>query len=388
MELPEEIISEIFSRLPAKSICKFKCCSKSICKLIQGTNFALKHSQHLMIMKDSCFFIQPREYHRSFKLEFHALPGDDEKKSSGGGVSRNFLRFLTQTSSTILASSNGLLVCKKQLEGGKRQLFICNPLTESCFDIPMPNKSMQSPNSSVKFILEFNHNSEEYKLILCANYDYKIGSYTPKYGVWKATKGGLFTRSHYGNLCQSLLIFKGALIILRQPTPNSDPRIVAHQLGSDTSKLLRLPGEGFEKLLRRLDEMRIFKWGKAGSLNESLCFVTMVKRSIFTIWVLEDYESSSWSRHLTISLKDLMGLNNYSKALGFTIMNGDSLVFATSSSLYKYDLVGEKNDKKLEYISEHGFGQRVNMDFISYLPTLQPCGTGATTSFSDNFQFE
>ncbi|KAI9095423.1 hypothetical protein K1719_026457 [Acacia pycnantha] len=251
-----------------------------------------------MITKDSSFIIQPRECHRSFKLEFHTLLRDDEEKSSGAGVSGNFLRFLTQTSSAVLASSNGLLLCQKDLEGGERQLFICNPVTESCFDIPMPKKLMQSPNSSVRFILEFNHNSEEYKLILFANYDYTIETYTPKYGVWKATKGGLFTRPRSGSLCQSPLIFKGALIILTHSLffgLVTEPKLERHQLENGTSKLLRLPGGAFENLLRTRNglEMRIFKWGKAGSLNESLCFVTMVKRSIFTIWVLEDYESSS-----------------------------------------------------------------------------------------------
>ncbi|KAI9095438.1 hypothetical protein K1719_026472 [Acacia pycnantha] len=405
MELPEDLISEIFSWLPAKSICKFKSCSKSISKLTQETEFSLKQSRNSMIRNiDSCFFIQSL-LSRSFFPDIYALPGDE--KSSG--VPRNFLHFLGQTSSRILASSNGLLLCEN-LKRGRRQLFICNPITESCVDIPSPNKLIQSPSHSfVKFILQCNHdkgsdvNSEAYKLILLfhydrSTYDYEIETYTPKYGAWKAIGGGFSARRYFGILCTSPLIYKGDLHILLIDVHfyfcckhDFIPRIVVHQLENGASKFLSLPKEAFENIPRRGLDMRISKWGEA---DESICFLTLVNVSVFTLWVLSDYESSSWSRNLTISLEDIIGpgLNSVT-ALGFTIMNGKSLVFATRSGLYKYDLVGERNNnKKAGYISNYGydpevlgviqFGLKLSLDVISYSPTLQSCGIGATTNFS------
>ena len=61
MYITHDILLEIFSWLPAKSVYKFKCVNK-FCKNISSpgeTYFIQKQSQNALLRDDSCFFLQP-----------------------------------------------------------------------------------------------------------------------------------------------------------------------------------------------------------------------------------------------------------------------------------------------------------------------------------------
>ncbi|XP_054817681.1 uncharacterized protein LOC129317372 [Prosopis cineraria] len=286
MKLSEDMIYEIFSWLPAKSICRFKSCSKSIYKLTQETYFALKQSQHSMTMNDSCLFIQPYEHYflESFKTEPYALPGE-EKLS---GAPKDFLRFLSQTCLKILASSNGLLLCQR-LTTKEKQLYVCNPITKSCLDIPFPTNLIEDTGSDeVKFLLECDDDEEEYKIILVEYTDssYKCKTFMPKEGVWKSRGGGFFDRTFcgYHNICDPPLIQKGAIHLMINSEYYTPESMTIHHLASGSSRFLGLPLEAFEYPGPYIYlELGIFKWGKV--YDESICFVTLFEDLIFSIWV-------------------------------------------------------------------------------------------------------
>ncbi|KAI9114101.1 hypothetical protein K1719_014809 [Acacia pycnantha] len=122
---------------------------------------------------------------------------------------------------------------------------------------------------------------------------------------------------------------------------NYVPCIATHHFDNGIT-FLNLPKEAFKHIIngpKVFLHMGIFMWGKVignssnGEDDGTMCLVTLVNHLIFKIWVLDDYDSSSWSKLSTI---DLRMLGSY--VIGFKVIQGDSLVFATKSILYNYDL--------------------------------------------------
>jgi hypothetical protein len=117
--------------------------------------------------------------------------------------------------------------------------------------------------------------------------------------------------------------------------------------------------------------MSIFKWGKVTGSNSSICLVKL-KNSIFEVWILEDYKSSTWKKVLEVRVGALGLKEKNLNVIGFTVMNGDLLVFATEKNVYSYGLNGEKF-MIVEEICQHNCGSKPH--FISYSDTLRSCGT-------------
>ncbi|KAL5075988.1 hypothetical protein RYX36_014972, partial [Vicia faba] len=91
-------------------------------------------------MNDTCFFLQHDQISQRYqkRIELHHLPKEQQQLS---GVPNNVLTFLSN-SACVLASSNGLLLCHT-INDDPLELFICNPITKSCFFIPTPDQRYQ-----------------------------------------------------------------------------------------------------------------------------------------------------------------------------------------------------------------------------------------------------
>ena len=98
----------------------------------------------------------------------------------------------------------------------------------------------------------------------------------------------------------------------------------------------------------------------------------MLSKHVFTIWVLSDYVIGTWKRILTIRVK-AVGLKEKDPIVsGFSVVNGDKLIFTTQKKIYKYGL-REDNFMRLEEIYDHRFRDN-KVTFFAYLDTLRPCG--------------
>ncbi|KAI9083788.1 hypothetical protein K1719_034256 [Acacia pycnantha] len=130
MDMAHDIMLEIFSWLPAKSLYKFKCVNK-FCNTIsspENSYFNQKQSQNALLRDDSCFFLQER---CGGKIEFHHLSSEN----TTSGASHGFFQLLEHYHPgwRIIASSKGLIFGLINTE-----LFICNPVTQSWLPIPTP----------------------------------------------------------------------------------------------------------------------------------------------------------------------------------------------------------------------------------------------------------
>ncbi|KAL4313366.1 hypothetical protein GQ457_01G032580 [Hibiscus cannabinus] len=116
--VPGDIIVEILSRLPVKSVCRFKCVSKAWCKLMSSSQFvklqlnqSVKSNRLTYVMYD-CF-----EFPRRLELDYESLVSGQEVKLSAKeslflskGGRGAFIEFYFGKR-RVLGSCNGLLCC-------------------------------------------------------------------------------------------------------------------------------------------------------------------------------------------------------------------------------------------------------------------------------------
>ncbi|KAI9126576.1 hypothetical protein K1719_002172 [Acacia pycnantha] len=389
-ELPEDVIYAIFSWLPAKSIFKFRSCSKSTCEFTKQKTFTLKQAQNLMLKDDSSFYMQGyfrKNNNIKSKTELLALP----RNESSSGIPISFLLSLDDERITIIASSNGLVLCEALRESSSiKEYFICNPVTQLFSSIASPYSFIKKNQyAQVMFAFDCIHN-EEYQLILFqkdfGDSYYVCKVYSPKECAWRETQKGLFlVEDNFSKLYGPPVFYKGNIHFAASlfSSKRHDTYMSSYNLESGETRTFNFPKEAGGGKLVCHDYVRIYKWGKVGSSDESICLVNFVDYCVFTLWVLTDYESSSWLRLMSLSL-DEMGLEKDCIVLGFTVMNGDSLVFASERDVYRYDLTGVR-ETRLERIGQHRFpSQSSHIDFIPYSNTLRSCGArGGPRNFDD-----
>ncbi|KAF7824837.1 putative F-box protein [Senna tora] len=190
---------------------------------------------------------------------------------------------------------------------------------------------------------------------------------------------------------------KGAIHFLSFDPP--EPYILSYNIESGISTTLDVPRECIETLedvdVDDIDEMlnyrgffraRIFKWENVGRSNyddddddgSTICLVRFDReKKSFGIWVLMDYEKSFWSKLLELSFEEMgLGSEDFS-VFGYSVMNGNSLVFCTKKNVFCYDLSGQRKTRLERICSRSGFRWRdENLCFFPYSSTFRSCGNG------------
>ncbi|XP_058783448.1 uncharacterized protein LOC131658135 [Vicia villosa] len=381
----EDIAYEIFSWLPAKIIFKFKLTCSSFSKFPEESPFKTKQSCNLLGMSDACFFLQHDQISQRYqkRIELHHLP----KEQQLSGVPNNVLTFLSN-SACILASSNGLLLCHT-INEDPIELFICNPITKSCFFIPSPESFRKIHNfSTVNVMLDCSNSSssDDYFILLLENTEewsptsYACNIYHGKEGVWKSMENNFLSGGR--NMKFDMPVFyNGAVHFISdcsdyfmRSSPFYKPYIVSYNFEKGTSTILELPREAIKGFHIECD-MGIFNWGKVTSSNSSICLVKS-RKSVFSIWILKDYNSCSWKKILKVRVNALGLEEKDAHVTGFTVMNGNILIFSTEHKIYSCGL-DEETFMMVEEIGSHSCGS--NPRFLSYSNTLRSCGTNDQT---------
>ncbi|KAK4266584.1 hypothetical protein QN277_027480 [Acacia crassicarpa] len=385
MDMPHDIVIEIFSWLPAKSVHKFKSVNK-FCNTIssaEDTYFNEKQSQNALLRDDSCFFLQPNWIQRyRAKHEFHHL----SSKNTTSGVSHGFFQFLEHyPACRIIASSKGLILGRSNIE-----LFICNPVTQSWLPIPTPSYLEKYPDADLKVVLDCNvEDSNDFMLFLFEVQDewasqyIDLRFYSVKECMWKSVEASFF---HGGRPLRfdmhvyyrkALHFISNCYTFISKKSPYFRPYIMAYNVEDGSSRMIRIPKEARRGSHDLTCQMGIYKWGKPTSSYDSICLVRL-RKNVFTIWVLANYEIDKWRRILKIRVKAI-GVKEKDPIIvtGFIVMNGDKLIFATEEKIYGYGL-RQENFMKLEEICKHEFG-RGEMSFIAFSDTLRPCGHTVVT---------
>nr|KYP58610.1 hypothetical protein KK1_014025 [Cajanus cajan] len=347
---------------------------KFFSKLPKETYFASKQAQNALLRDDTCFFLQPDitlRYHN--QIELHSLPGEEQSS----GVSKDVIRSLSN-SGKMLCSSNGLILYRTTAHN-KVNLSICNPATKSLLSIPTPEHMQNSIDANIDIGLQCDSNYFKVFNFYCNPDDWfsylDCYVYVSKEGVWKAMEERFITGSR--NMRFDMPVYHNGVIhfisdcfpYMKKNSPYFRPYIMSYNLEDGKSTMLRVPKEARKGSHDHSCEMGIFKWGKVATSNQSICLVRLRKR-VFTVWILTNYESSLWRRVLKIRVKAMELMEKDPIIKGFTVLNGDLLVFATEKKVYGYDLTNMKIQKVWDHKFEGNF-----LCFTSYSDTLRTCGT-------------
>ncbi|KAK7368408.1 hypothetical protein VNO80_10433 [Phaseolus coccineus] len=374
------ISSEIFpicTYLPAKSIYRFKAVSKGFYNLSKEAFFIWNHVHNSLKRDDTCFFLQ-LERPCNEKVRLHP------PSQQASGVSGDVLQFLSK-SNKILASTKGLILCRAT-DKTPSEFYICNPATKSWLPISLPTHDEKNLNAHVIImLLECYDEFDDYMVVHFEtptdwSSDYACKILKPREGLWKPMEKGFCAGGR--NMKFNMPVHHNGVIhfisdcgsYITKGSPYFEPYIMSYNLKNGTSTMLKLSKTSRKSSTDEKCDMSIFNWGKVSMASSSICLVRL-KRSTFKVWILKDYKTSRWRRIMKVKTKE-MGLNEkYPTITGFTVMNGEVLIFSTEKYFYSCGLI-DGNYMKIEEICENKCKYYVSL--TPYMNTLPPCGPGAT----------
>ncbi|KAM7462977.1 hypothetical protein LguiA_031098 [Lonicera macranthoides] len=180
MDFPQELVVDILSTLLAKSLCRFKCISKSFGTLISDSQFIKTHltrrKEHNAILFYGSQIFFSTEFDESF-----------DKK-----VTLKKLDFLSSMWEIVLDSCNGLVLLADKLY---KSLILLNPSTRLCKELPSPSFQRKFSYGAVIYGLGYDSSTDDHKIvkiyreygIISTPRTKKIGVYSIKSGAWSET---------------------------------------------------------------------------------------------------------------------------------------------------------------------------------------------------------
>ncbi|RCV44199.1 hypothetical protein SETIT_9G354900v2 [Setaria italica] len=361
-DLTDDLIVEILSRLPAKSICRFKCVSWHWYGLITNPEHRKKIPQTL-----SGFF------YRSYKLnhekdmvifpDFVGIMGDEEQPFSDPS-----LTFITGYKLIIpKICCNGLLfcLCWKVYPRDESDYVVCNPATEKWVVLP------ESGDESIALVYCFGFDpaiSPYFYVFQITDEDDDYGYidgvniYSPETGAWSRNKNGWGNELH--------LVDRGAVFL----------NGMLHLLTYDF-KILAVDTQGKRwRTIPLLETMTVscFWKGPEAFIGQSqglLYYINMRAgdTSKLSVWILEGYDSGEWIFKYSINTsqifgeKDLMFERDYALIAIHPECNLIYFVWRCEDMLMSYDM--DRGKVCVSSLKEHLY-DRPFLPYLPYVPFL------------------
>nr|BEL64085.1 hypothetical protein [Pyrus pyrifolia] len=322
-ETPEDSVIEILSRLPPKSLMRFKCIHKSWFSLINSLSFVGKHlssSVDNKLSSSTCILLNRSQAHifpdQSWKQEvFWSMINfsiDSDENNLYYDVEDLNIPFPLKDHDFVLIFGycNGI-VC---VEAGKNAL-LCNPATREFRQLPDSSLLLPSPPEG-KFELEtsfqalgfgYDCNAKEYKVVrIIENCEYSDEErtfyhrialphtaelYTTTANSWKEIKIDISSTTYS---CSRSVFLKRFCYWY---ATDGEEYILSFDLGDDTFHIIQLPsrrefGFRFYYIFLRNESLASFCSRYDRSEDSESC----------EIWVMDDYNrvKRSWTKLLTI----------------------------------------------------------------------------------------
>ncbi|KAM0024035.1 putative F-box domain-containing protein [Helianthus debilis subsp. tardiflorus] len=336
ISLPSEIIEEILSRLPVKSILRFKSVSKPWLSRISDPSFTKLHLTRASAAHRTALFISA--YDDSTRKR-HLLSAAHD----GGPVTH--LMTLDDACSTDITEAehlNGLVLftCMKPFSDyDHAEVFVLNPSTHNIFKLFYPDFLING-KGRVRYSFAFNECTNEHKILMMR-----------KFSEPKKTEIMIFSLSNYS-------------------WRKISPMAVKHPVGC-------LPGH---LTLTRGSKLSIFSTPIVPKIQRILkingrvavvCRDHVVESNKMHIWILYDYETHVWVQEFITFPESLIKLTG---PIFFPLeVNMDEIIFSTSKvsgnvmSVPIYNLK-RRCFKSLEFTLGHQFScpKTVKFNQIKY----------------------
>ncbi|GER52212.1 F-box family protein [Striga asiatica] len=278
-DLPQEILIDIFSRLPATSVGKCRCLSKQWRAFLSTPQFIRSH------------IARTSQQHETLILISQIGSVHTVATIANGCVSKNLN--LPDPWTDLAGSCDGLVLLARDSEK-----LLLNPITLNRVKIPDSPLALIRPGSFSMHGLGYDSVGDDYKVVTLSYYDtdneYEpdcedtfVDVYSVKLGVWKRVKNSPY--DHAVPDLSSGVFVNGALHWLASSREQGYPSVIAaFDLGHEVFYEIPPPkGVDVEK----------FVFDRLFVLSGCLCMVEDGNIEPTDVWVMEEYGSAeSWAK--------------------------------------------------------------------------------------------
>ncbi|KAG9455558.1 hypothetical protein H6P81_000066 [Aristolochia fimbriata] len=277
----EDLLMEIFRRLPAKSLFRFKCVSKDWLRLISAD--ATLQRRKLSSMTGVFYHLNALDCVGHSQLKFYKyarVSEDDDHFSTDHGTDISLAFLPCYPNFRIIDSCGGLLLC---LSGKTKQvgLYVCNPLTRRWTALPKPPNKCSLQNA--KLVLDCSESPNLFRVVMAAGYKHlrrssaKLHIYSSDAGKWVEWEVVTAPLQYSLNNIQDAVVSEGALYAMAFP-----------------SYLARIDIKERSFAVIDLPEEKYHDAGILGTSGNRVYLMWLPRHSLRQIWVLKDWRANEW----------------------------------------------------------------------------------------------
>ncbi|CAD6220775.1 unnamed protein product [Miscanthus lutarioriparius] len=314
--LLDDPLVEILSRVPAKSVCRFKCVSKAWCDLIADPDNRKKLRQPMQGLFVQTFEVSDSEVDNgriSFTdLTVRSVPLDIDTCFS-------FLTEMTGIAAFLLHSCNGLILFRQHQESSKGYIM-CNPTTRqwsavpacgSCEGIIHTYFAFDPAVSSHFHLVQFQMPDVHFPMPYMHEDVVLLHVYSSETGTWSQNQ--IDEQKEQGQLegwhHQSTLdaVYQCALVnsFLHLIVWGSDGKhILAVDVQGEARRMITMPGMADES---QRHSITCYLGQSQGHLHCVTIDSADKNNDKLSTWVLQDYDTQEWVLKSTVNSLDVFG---------------------------------------------------------------------------------
>ncbi|CAI0374067.1 unnamed protein product [Linum tenue] len=328
--LPADLIAATLCRLPAKSLLRFRCLSKSWCSEIDSPAFAQLHLRHSVKTPSNLSLILRDGSLRS--LDFQSLDGL---------VKLNHPLDTPFFGTEILGCCNGLLA----LYNSEEEIVIWNPITREHRRLPETELEYPPENMFFDFIVYgFGYDSvhDDYKLVRLVQFPgfrnrpcFSVAKvYSLRENSWRRIRDFpyeiVFKRCHGVHVNNAL-----HWVVYRSGGSEGEKSIVALDLCSEECRVIEQPNYGGRKFHLNV-----------GELGGCLAVTANYYLKRVDVWVMKEYGvKESWGKLLTVRQQVKRPTFEFVLPVAY-VGNGSMVLLVQDSNKFVcYDLISKKVDE-------------------------------------------
>ncbi|MCD9642893.1 hypothetical protein HAX54_029936 [Datura stramonium] len=325
--LPQELLINIFCRLPAKSIGKLRCVSNTLNSLLSDKHFLKTHftSSHLQEPEKLILL--------SNSISFHTITFNNTDVFLN---SINFQQTPGDQFVEVCGSCNGLVLILNEDDAK----VVINPITLDFKKIPKSPFALDPIGSFSMHGFGYDSVNDEYKIVVISRYDHDneyepdildmfMDIYSLKIGSWRRIKSSPY--DHAVPELASGVFVNGALHWLASKKPDYSSVIGAFVLSDEEFVEVPAPSS--------LDKDK-FVFNKLVVLGGCLCMVDNPEGNRIDVWMMKEYGvEESWTKFCV----DGLDFYDFLKPLCFIRDEEEVVVNMDVEKLIVYNVKEEKS---------------------------------------------
>ncbi|KAM7497692.1 hypothetical protein LguiA_022106 [Lonicera macranthoides] len=348
--LPEEVVYQILSWLPPKSLLRFRCVCKSWYSLISSPNFINIHTRNLTYITSTrklirhCTSTSRREEVYSVFLDNQwSFDRDDDIKID--------FPFPSSTKYTIVGHCNGLICLSDDAHDYAIKIVLWNPAIRRKLILPLPNIILN--NMGYMYVLGFGFDckANDYKIVrLCYENAGDSNKLPPLVEVYSVKTGAWRGITAPAPVCHITGYF------LVQGFVNGAAHWVAYPQFCGQMRSLILSFDMCNEVFREIMLPKCLAvespwYMGAVTIQDSLSVVEYDRSfSMLSVWVMKEYGVvESWTKRYNIDTKVGLGI-----MLGVR-RNGEVLLTTRNEELVEYDVQTRGSMDLITYAMKNSF---------------------------------